>query len=103
MAVFRSRAHELRQDGALLVELALHPAFDALGLELGLVFGADIGVFHVVGDGAAAFGDIHGGVVGVLLAGGTWLAAGIVRSEPGSQPQWVLRGAEMLVIPACAA
>src|SRR5262245_13434760 len=98
-----SRAHEFRYDGALLVEFGLHPARHAFRLELGLVLGADEGVFHPIGDCGAAFGDIHGGGVGVLLAGWSGLAARIVRSEPGSQPQRLLRRAEMLVVPARAA
>ena len=58
---------------------------------------ADERVLHPVRDGGAALGDVHRGVVGVLLAGRARLAAGIVRAEPGGQPQRVLRGAEMLV------
>src|SRR3979409_1508654 len=98
-----SRAPEFRHHRALLVELALHPARHVLGLELSLVFRADEGVLHPIRDGAAALGNIHGGVVGVLFAGGAWLAAGIVRPEPGGEPQRVFRGAEMLVVPARAA
>src|SRR5262245_31459972 len=98
-----SRAHEFRHDGALLVELGLHPARHAFRLKLALVLGADEGVFHPIGDRGAAFGDVHGGVIGVLLARWSGLATGIVRSEPGGQPQRLLRRAEMLVVPARAA
>src|SRR6478672_8553109 len=98
-----SRAGEFRHDGALLIEFALHPARHALGLQLGFVFRADEGVFHPVRDGAAAFRNVHRGVIGVFLAGRAGLAAGIVRAEPRGQPQRILRRAEMLVKPARAA
>src|SRR5262249_61065767 len=39
----------------------------------------------------------------VLLAGRAGFAAGIVGPEPGGEPQWILGGAEMLVVPARAA
>src|SRR5262249_3690741 len=98
-----SRAHEFRHHGALLVEVGLHPARHALGLELGLVFGADEGVLHPVRDRGAALRYVHRGVVGVLLARRPGLAAGIVRPEPGGQSQRLLGGAEMLVVPARSA
>src|SRR3984893_328813 len=89
--------------GALLVKGAFHPARHALGLEPGLVLLADEGILTRVRDRGPAFGNVHGGVVGVLLAGRAGLAPGIVRAEPGGQPQRILRGAKMLVIPARAA
>src|SRR5262249_49372239 len=102
MAGSPSRAHELRHDRALLVEFWLHAARHAFCLELGLVFGADEGVLHPIRDRGAAFGDVHGRVVDMLLAWRPGLAAGIVRAEPGGQPQRVFRCAEVLVIPARA-
>src|SRR4051794_13727747 len=98
-----SRAREFRNDGALLVEIGLHPARHSLCLELRLVFRADEGIFHPVRDRGAAFGNVHGGIVRMLLSRRSRLAAGTVRSKPGRQPQRILRGAEMLVIPARAA
>src|SRR5262249_24210693 len=99
----KSRAREFRHHGALLVEVGLHSARHPFLLELRLVFSADEGVFHPVWDRRAALGDIHRGVVGVLLAGRARLAARIVRPEPGRQPQRILRRAEVLVVPARAA
>src|SRR5688572_27726116 len=100
---WESGAREFRNDGALLVETRLHPAGYAFRLELGLILRVDEGVFHPVRNGGAALGNIHAGVVDVLFAGRAWLATRIVRSEPCRQPQRLLRGAEMLVIPARAA
>src|SRR5437868_6406168 len=59
-----SRAGELGHHRALLVERTLHPAGHTLRLQPGLVLAADEGVLHPVGDGGAALGDVHAGVVG---------------------------------------
>src|SRR6476659_238006 len=95
-----SCARELGQGGALLVKAGLHSARHPFRLELRLVLGADEGIFHPVGDGRAALGNIHPGVIDVLLAGRAWLAARIVRAEPRGQTQQLFRRAEVLVIPA---
>src|SRR5260370_37588734 len=95
-----SRARELGHDGALLVEFGLHSARHPFRLELRLVFGADEGIFHPVRDRAAPFGDIHCGVVGMLLAGRPGLAPPIIRPEPRGQPQPLLPPPERLVVPA---
>src|SRR6185437_15508007 len=39
----------------------------------------------------------------VLFAGRAGLASRVMRAEPGGQPQRFFRGAEVLVVPACAA
>src|SRR5438552_12550679 len=98
-----SRARELGYDGAFLVEFGVHSARHPFRLELCLVLGADEGIFHPVWDRAAPFGDIHRGVVGVLLAGRAGLATRIMRPEPGGQAQRLLRRPEVLVVPARAA
>src|ERR1700722_13292985 len=87
----------------LVVELRVHAVLRAVALERLDIFLGDVGVLHPIRDGRAAFVDVHGGVVDVLLAGRAGLAAGIVRAEPGGEPQRFLRGAEMLVEPARAA
>src|SRR3984957_7861725 len=87
----------------LVVELRVHAVGRAVALERLDVFLGDVRILHPVRDGRAAFGDVHGGVVDVLLAGRAGLAAGIVRAEPGGEPQRLFRGAEVLVEPACAA
>src|SRR5437016_4228904 len=89
-----SRAGEFRNDGALLVEFGLHSARHAFGLELGLILRADEWILHPVRDGGAPLGDVHGRVVGMLLARRARLAPGIMRPEPGSEPERVFRGAE---------
>src|SRR5262249_51712589 len=81
-----SCACELGHGGAFLVKAGLHSARHAFRLERRLVFGADEGIFHPVGDGGATLGNIHPGVIDVLLAGRARLAAPIVRAEPRRQP-----------------
>src|SRR5260221_5458488 len=87
----------------LVVELPLHAVDDALAREGLHVLLGDERVFHPVGDGCAAFGDVHGRIVGMDLAGRTGLAARIVGAEPGGEPQGIAGRAEMLVVPARAA
>src|SRR5262249_134693 len=99
-SVAPSSAHELRHHGALLVEVGSHPVYRAFRLELGGKLIAQIRILHVVGDRGPALWNIHGGVVGVLLTGWSGLAAGIVRPEPGGQPEALLGGIEVLVEPA---
>src|SRR5258705_8689653 len=103
VCAFVLRTHELRHYRAFLVEVGFHPVHRAFGLELFGELLAQIRILHVVGNRGAAFRNIHGGVVGVLLAGRAGLAAGIVRTEPCGQPEAFLGGVEMLVIPARAA
>src|SRR5690348_2121188 len=87
----------------LVVELRVHAVLRPVALEdLGIFLG-DEGILHPVGNRRAALGDVHSGVVDVLLAGRAGLAARIMRAEPGGEPQRLLRGAEMLVKPARAA
>src|SRR6266851_4753667 len=86
----------------LVVELRLHAVDYALAREGLDVLPGDERVLHPVGDGGAAFGDVHGGVVGMDLAGGAGLATRIVRAEPGGEPQRLAGCAEMLVVPARA-
>src|SRR6266568_9075920 len=69
-----SGAHEFRHHRAFPVEVGLHPARHALGLEFRLVFRPDERVFHPIRDCRAALGDIHSGVVAMFLAGGAGLA-----------------------------
>src|SRR5262245_1957846 len=95
-----SCARELGHGGALLVKAGLHSARHPFRLERRLVFGADEGILHPVGDGRAALGNIHPGVIDVLLAGRARLAPRIVRPEPRGQTQRLFRRAEVLVIPA---
>src|SRR5262249_32959166 len=87
----------------LVVILGLHPVLGAFALEGLAVLLCDVWIFHPVRDGRAALGNVHRGVVDVLLAGRAGLAAGVVRAEPGGQAQRLLRAAEMLVEPARAA
>src|SRR5580692_11545676 len=95
----------LRQQAPViaLVIFRPHAVLGAFALHSLGIFLAQERILHVVGDRGAAFGNIHRGVVGVLLAGGAGLAAGIVRAEPGGEAERFLRGAEVLVIPARAA
>src|SRR6478672_8532501 len=95
-----SCARELGHGGALLVKAGLHSARHPFPLERRLVLGADEGIFHPVGDSRAALGNIHPGVIDMLLAGRARLAARIVRAEPCGQTQRLFRRAEVLVIPA---
>src|SRR5262245_28319257 len=101
----RDAASFLRQFAlvVLIVVLGLHAVLDALAAQPLVVFRLDEGVLHPIRDRAAAFRDVHRGVVDLGLAGRAGLATGIVRAEPGGQPQRLLRGAEMLVEPARAA
>src|SRR5262249_35386917 len=94
-----SCAREFGHGGALLVKAGLHSARHAFRLERRLVLGADERIFHPVGDGGAALGNIHPGIIDVLLAGRAGLAARIVRSEPRRQTQRLFRRAKVLVIP----
>src|SRR5262249_325490 len=87
----------------LVVELGVHPVRRAVALERLGVFPGDEGVLHPIRDRRAAFGDVHAGVVDVLLARRAGFAARIVRAEPGGEPQGFLGGAEVLVEPARAA
>src|SRR5260370_26102663 len=87
----------------LVVELRLHAVDHALAREGLHVLLGDERVFHPVGDGCAAFGDVHGGIVGMDLAGRARLAARIVGAEPGGEAQGITGCAEMLVVPARAA
>src|SRR5580704_7562710 len=100
--MFAPPLHALRQLAlvVLVVELRVHAVGGAFPRQDLVVFLDDERIFHPVGDGAAAFGDVHAGVVGVGFAGRAGLAAGIVRSEPRGEPQWLLRAAEVLVVPA---
>src|SRR5712671_3317548 len=86
----------------LVVELRLHAVDHALTREGLHILLGDERVFHPVGDGRAAFGDVHGGIVGMNLAGRAGLAARIVGAEPGGEPQRITGRAEMLVVPARA-
>src|SRR5262249_61251140 len=83
----------------LVVVFGLHPVLDTLAAQALVVLGFDIRVFHPIGDGGAAFGEVHAGVVDMSLAGRAGLAARRMRPEPGGQSQRLLGGAEMLVIP----
>src|SRR6202140_3550134 len=60
-------------------------------------------ILHVIGDRGAAFRNVHGRIIAVLLAGRAGFASGIVRPEPGGEAERLLGRAEMLVVPACAA
>src|SRR5713226_9491147 len=82
----------------LVVELRLHAVDHALAREGLDVLPGDERVFHPVGDGCAAFGDVHGGVVSMDLAGRAGLATRIVGAEPGGEPQRITGRAEMLVV-----
>src|SRR5579864_5045126 len=95
----------LRQQPAIiaLVIFRPHAVLGAFALHGLGIFAAQERILHVIGDRGAAFGNIHRGVIGVLLAGRAGLAAGIVRAEPGGEAERFLRRAEMLVIPARAA
>src|SRR6266436_1774035 len=87
----------------LVVELRRHAVDHALARKGLHVLPRDERVFHPIGDRCAALGDVHGGIVGMDLAGRTGLAARIVGAEPGSEPQGITGRAEMLVVPARAA
>src|SRR5215813_4852887 len=87
----------------LVVEFRLHPVFGAVAPQGLVVFLADVRIFHPVRNRRAAFGDVHSGVVDMSLARRTGLAPGIVRPEPGGEPQRLLGRAEMLMEPAGAA
>src|SRR3954469_11048423 len=86
----------------LVVVLGLHAVLDTFAAQPLVVLRLDVRILHPIRDGAAAFGDVHRGVVDVLLAGRAGLAARIVRAEPRGQPQRLFRGAEVLVEPARA-
>src|SRR5262249_10335868 len=86
----------------LVVILGLHPVPGAFALERRAVFLGDVWIFHPVGNRRAALGNVHRRVVDVLLAGGTRLAARIVRTEPRSEAQRLLGAAEVLMEPARA-
>src|ERR1700726_2766189 len=92
----------LRQQAPIvaLVIFGTHAVLGAFALHPLRVFLAQEQVLHVIGDGGAAFGNIHRRIVDVLFAGWPRLAARIVRTEPRGQPECLLRGAEMLMIPA---
>src|SRR5579872_6316800 len=100
-----ARASLLRQFAlvVLVVVLRAHAVLHALVDQALVVFLLDVRVFHPIRDGAAAFRNIHRGVVDVLLAGRAGLAARIVRTEPSGETKRLLRGAEVLVEPARAA
>src|SRR5215472_13403368 len=87
----------------LVVELRVHPVLRAVAPERLGVFLGDEGVLHPVRDRRATLGEVHAGVVDVLLARRTGFAPRIVRAEPGGEPQRLLGGAEVLVEPARAA
>src|SRR4029077_17387886 len=87
----------------LVIELRLHAVEHTLARENLAILLGDEGVLHPVGDGGAAFGNVHRGIVGVGFARGAGLAARIVGAEPGGEPQRLARCAEMLVVPARAA
>src|SRR5262249_17034709 len=67
----------------LVVELRLHAVDHALACEDLPVLPGNERVLHPVGDGRPAFGDVHGGVVGMDLARRPGLAGRGVRAEPG--------------------
>src|SRR5262245_43163016 len=92
-----SCARELGHGGAFLVKAGLHSARHAFRLKRRLVFGADEGIFHPVGDGGAALGNIHPGVIDVLLAGRALLETRIVRVEPRVKAQRLFASAEVMV------
>src|SRR5580704_3914822 len=79
----------LRQQAAIiaLVIFRPHPVRCAFLLHLVSVFLTQEWIFHVVGDRGAAFRNVHGCVVGVLLAGRAGLASGIVRAKPRGEPE----------------
>src|ERR1700747_3439474 len=95
----------LRQQTAIvpLVIFRAHAVVGAIALEALGIFLTQERILHIIGDCAAAFGNIHRGIVGVLLAGRARFTAGIVRPEPGSEAERLFRRAEMLMIPARAA
>src|SRR5690242_11341837 len=79
----------------LVVVFRPHPVLHALGAEPLLIFLADEGIFHPIGDGGAAGRNVAAGIVGVLFARRARLAAGIERTEPGGKPQRILGSGEM--------
>src|SRR5580692_10153650 len=64
-----------------LVIFRPHAVLGAFALHGLGIFAAQKRILHVIQDGGAAFGNIHRGVIGVLLARRAGLAAGIVRAE----------------------
>src|SRR5215813_13503783 len=64
----------------LVVELRIHPVLRAVAPERLGVFLGDEGVLHPVRDRRATLGEVHAGVVDVLLAQRTGFAPRIVRA-----------------------
>src|SRR5580698_6815328 len=77
----------LRQQATIvtLVIFRPHAIFGAFALHALGIFLPQERILHVIGNRAAAFGNIHRRVIGVLFAWRAGLAAGIVRPEPGRQ------------------
>src|SRR5207245_1169854 len=92
--------HHLAFRRRALIELRIHPAFNAFALErLGELL-ANVGILLVLGDRAAALAEIDRAVVHELLAGAAGLAGAlVVRAMPRRDAQAFLADAEMLVEP----
>src|SRR5262249_35977229 len=102
---FRFSSNSLRQlaSVSLIVELRLHAIDRTFAREDLAIFLSDKWILHPIRDRGAAFRDVHGGVIGMDLAGRARFTARIVRTEPRGKPQRFARCAEVLMVPSCAA